>query len=154
MKYNYSSNSNDYKTPPVLYKKALDKFGINKFSCDVCCSDENIPAVNYCKQHETDGLKEEWAYKYWFYCWCNPPFKYCIKWVKKAFEESRKGINVAMLIPARTETAYFHKYILNQPNVEIEFLRKGYKFLNSNNEEMGIFKNALCLVYFKAVEND
>lgn len=100
MKYNYSSNSNDYKTPPVLYKKALDKFGINKFSCDVCCSDENIPAVNYCKQHETDGLKEEWAYKYWFYCWCNPPFKYCIKWVKKAFEESRKGINVAMLIPA------------------------------------------------------
>lgn len=55
-----------------------------------------------------------------------------------------------MLIPARTETAYFHKYILNQPNVEIEFLKKGYKFLNSNNEEMGIFKNALALVYFKA----
>ena len=54
-----------------------------------------------------------------------------------------------MLIPVRTETKYWHDYILNNPRVTIEWLRKGYKFLNKDNEEMGVFKNALALVYFE-----
>lgn len=74
MKYNYSATVNDYKTPPALYNKALQFFVIDKFNCDVCCTDENIPSVCYCKHNETDGLSEDWAYKYWFYCWCNPLF--------------------------------------------------------------------------------
>ena len=148
-------NNNKYKTPIELYQKALEKFGIDKFSCDVCCSDEHIPAVNYCKEHETDGLKEEWAKNYWFYCWCNPPFNQCEKWVKKTYNENQKGISVAMLIPVRTETKYWHEYILFNPNVEIEWLRKGYCFLNPETmETMKAFKNALALVYFKGENNE
>lgn len=147
-KYNYEYTENNYKTPPILYKKALEKFNINKFTCDVCCTDENIPATKYCKHNETDGLKAEWAWHNWFFCWCNPPFNETKKWVKKAYEESKKGINIAMLILVRTETEYFHKYILQNPYAQVEFLKKGYRFLNSAGEEMGVFKNALCLVYF------
>lgn len=146
-KYNYQSNENDYKTPPELYQIALDTYGINKFGLDACCIDENIPAEKYYKYGEKDGLKEPWGN----HTWCNPPFNECQKWVKKAYEESKKGASIVMLIPVRTETAYWHEYILKNPYVEVNFLRKGYKFLNKNNEEMGVFKNALALIYFWAV---
>lgn len=144
MKYNYNYTENDYKTPPVLYNKALEYWGLDKFDCDVCCSDENIPAYQYFKIGEIDGLKAEWGK----YNWCNPPFNECKKWIIKAHEEMNKGKRIAMLIPVRTETAYWHDYLLCVKGVDIEFLRKGYKFLDKNNNEMGIFKNALALVYF------
>lgn len=148
MKYNYGYNENDYKTPPILYRMALDRFHIEKFGLDVCCSDENIPAEKYYKYGEKDGLKEQWE----SFTWCNPPFDQAQKWVKKAYEENKKnGTEIAMLLPARTETAYWHDYILHNNFVEVEFLRKGYKFYNKNNEEMGVFKNALALVYFWAI---
>ncbi len=149
-KYNYDYNENDYKTPPVLYQIALKHFDRPFFDLDVCCTDENIPALNYYKIHEeSDGLKLDWMYKNW----CNPPFNECAKWLKKAYEEQQKGNKTAMLIPVRTETKYFQDYIINNPrinlNTQIIWLRKGYKFLNKNNEEMGVFKNALCIVFFE-----
>ena len=126
-KYNYEYNENDYKTPPELYKKALKKFELQGFfTIDVCCSEDNIPALGYYVNGDQDGLKEPW----FGFCWCNPPFNECKKWVQKAYEENKRGASV-------------------NPNVEIEFLRKGYKFLNSKNEQTGVFKNALALVYFK-----
>lgn len=144
-KYNYSYTENDYKTPPNLWQKALDKLKIEKFELDTCCSDENIPANKFYKNGICDGLNSPW----FNYSWCNPPFNECKKWIEKAYKENEKSnIAIAMLIPVRTETKYWHDYILNNPKVEIEFLRKGYKFLDKNNSEMGIFKNALALVYF------
>lgn len=148
-KYNFEFKENDYKTPSELYQKALYKLCIDKFSLDTCCSDEHIPASQYCINGIKDGLKISWLDN----SWCNPPFNECKKWIEKAYNENIEyNINIAMLIPVRTETAYWHKFILNNPRVEIEFLRKGYKFLNSDNEEMGVFKNALALVYFKRIE--
>lgn len=147
-KYNFGFKENDYKTPPELYNMALKKFGITKFGMDACCSDENIPAEVYNKYGEKDGLKEVWEE----YTWCNPPFNECKKWIEKAYNENiENGTAIAMLLPVRTETKYWHDFILNNPHCEIIWLRKGYKFLNSSNEEMGIFKNALALVYFWAI---
>lgn len=147
-KYNFGFKENDYKTPKVLYQKALDHWNIDKFDLDTCCTDENIPAISYFKNKIKDGLKEEW--RYYSYCWCNPPYNECKKWIEKAYKENLLNHNfIVMLIPVRTETKYWHDYILNNPRVHIEWLRKGYKFLNRDNEEMGIFKNALALVYFE-----
>ena len=57
-----------------------------------------------------------------------------------------------LLIPVRTETAYWHDYILHNENVEITWLRKGYRFINPETKQpMGIFKNALAFVLFKGV---
>lgn len=152
-KYNYEYSENDYKTPPELYGKALNYFRLKYslfldcgFNLDVCCTDENIPALRYYKNGDKDGLKEEWS----DFSWCNPPFNECRKWIEKAYKENKEnGVKIAMLIPVRTETKYWHDYILFNPNVKIEWLRKGYKFLDKHNEEMGVFKNALALVYFE-----
>lgn len=144
-KYNYEYNENDYKTPPMLYQKALDKWNIPFFFLDVCCSEPNIPAMGRYINGIVDGLNANWL----SYNWCNPPFNECSKWIKKAYEEQQKGNKTAMLIPVRTETKYWHDYILHNPRVTIEWLRKGYRFLNKDNQEMGVFKNALALVYFE-----
>ena len=147
-KYNFEFLANDYKTPPELYEMALEHFNllVPKFCIDVCCTDNNIPAFKYFVKGINDGLKEVWN----GYCWCNPPFNECKKWIEKAYKENKEnGVKIAMLIPVRTETKYWHDYILFNKRVKIQWLRKGYKFLNKDNEEMGIFKNALALVYFE-----
>jgi hypothetical protein len=54
--------------------------------------------------------------------WGNPPYgRETGKWVRKAYEESRSGTTVVLLIPARTDTAYFHDYIYGK--AEIRFVR-------------------------------
>lgn len=147
-KYNFEQKRNDYLSPIELVVQAMKKLEINRFSLDTCCSIENIPAYDYFIDGQKDGLKENWQN----FNWCNPPFDICAKWIKKAYEEQQKGKTTAMLIPVRTETKYWHEYILFNPNVEIEWLRKGYSFLNPDDlKPMGVFKNALALVYFKGV---
>lgn len=155
-KYSYEKNENTYLTPPVLIQRGLQilallkgKATADKFDCDVCCSNENVPALQYFKNGSKDELKESWTE----YNWCNPPFDQCKQWVQKAYGEQQKGNTTIMLIPVRTETAYWFDYILYNPDVTIHWLRKGYRFLHpETKQEMGIFKNALALVVFKGVQ--
>lgn len=145
-KYNFEYKENDYKTPPILYQKALDRWNREQFNIDCCCSEKNIPAL----VHYINGVKNGLYFPWVDYTWCNPPFNECKKWIEKAYNENKdNGVKIAMLIPVRTETKYWHNFILNNPNVTIEWLRKGYKFLDKDNNEMGVFKNALALVYFE-----
>lgn len=145
MKYNYTREKNNYMTPPELLEKALVTKQRDLFDLDVCCTTENVPAVHHYKNGEVDGLAEPWKKLNW----CNPPFEECAKWIKKAFLEQQEGKETVMLIPVRTETKYWHEFILNNPKVKIEWLRKGYSFINpEDNKPMGVFKNALALVYF------
>lgn len=146
VKYNYNSNTNDYKTPPAIYEMALKYLNIDKFTLDACCSDKHIPSYLHFIKGKNDGLEEHWA----TYTWCNPPYNECEKWVTKAYYEVEKGYCAiaVLLLPVRTETKYWHKYILNNSNCQIQLLRKGYRFLNKSDVEMGVFKNALALVYF------
>lgn len=152
-KYNYDKKENTYLTPPTLIDRALQLLSMEtgqvfneRFDLDVCCNDKNVPANNYYMYPEHNGLFEDWMR----YNYCNPPFDQCRKWVQKAYYEQTKGNTTIMLIPARTETAYWHKYILNKQNVDIHFLRKGFKFINpETHKEMGVFKNALAFVVFR-----
>ena len=58
---------------------------------------------------------------------CNPPYSQIAKWVQKCYEESIKpGTVVVLLIPARTDTKYFHDYILHRS--EIRFIKGRLKF--------------------------
>ena len=87
-----------------------------------------------CKNHFTkleNGLNQDWQ---GYRVFCNPPYgrKETAEWVKKCYEESRKeNTLVVMLIPSRTDTKYFHKYIY--PNAEIRFIKGRLKFGNSAN---------------------
>ena len=64
---------------------------------------------------------------------CNPPYGRQIgKWVQKALEESQKpGTVVVMLIPARTDTSWFHDYIYGK--AEVRFVRGRIKFGEAKN---------------------
>ncbi len=62
---------------------------------------------------------------------CNPPYGREIgKWVQKAFEEARGGYPIVLLIPARTDTAYFHDYIYGK--AEIRFVRGRLRFTDDD----------------------
>ena len=74
---------------------------------------------------ETDGLSQSWDRGGAVFC--NPPYGREIgKWVQKAFEEARGGYPIVLLIPARTDTAYFHDYIYGK--AEIRFVRGRLRF--------------------------
>ena len=144
-KYNFGQKRNDYETPPKLVLTALEMACAKEFDLDVCCSRKNIPAKKHYICGESDGLRNDWENLNW----CNPPFDECQKWIKRAYEEQQKGNQTVMLLPVRTETKYWHDYILFNPNVEIHWLRKGYGFINPDTgETCGVFKNALALVFF------
>ena len=79
--------------------------------------------------------------------WCNPPYGREIgKWVEKAYNESLVGVTVVMLLPARTDTKWFHDYIYGK--AEIRFVRGRLKFGDSKNSAP--FPS--MVVVFKGVE--
>ena len=153
-KYNFTSKSNDYHTPPEIYKPILDFIGQDKFCLDVCCSAKNIPAKIHIVAGYDNGLKIDWNHRV---CWMNPPYNQCDKWVAKAYHETQKGWGeVWGIIPNRTETKYFHKYILGNPDSFRILLKKEWSFIHPETGDYcrdkegkkAVYKNPLCIVYF------
>lgn len=123
----FSSETDLWATPQDFFNSLHKEF---KFTLDPCATPENAKCSRfYTKQ--TDGLKQNWGGETVF---CNPPYGKAIKdWVKKCYEESLKpGTTIVMLIPARTDTSYFHDYIYHKAK-EIRFIRGRLKFGNSKN---------------------
>lgn len=78
--------------------------------------------------------------------WLNPPYGRDLKsWVKKAYESSLKRTDcLVMLIPARTDTSYWHDYIFNK--AQIIFLRGRLKFeLDGTPKSTAPFPSALII---------
>lgn len=111
----FSSKSMEWETPQSLFDQLNAEF---HFDLDVASTDQNAK----CERHftkEQDGLKQEWGS---VTVWCNPPYgRQLPAWVKKCYEESKNGSTVVMLIPARTDTRWFHDYIYGQ--AEIRFIK-------------------------------
>lgn len=98
-----SSRKQNWATPKDFFDK-LDS--IFKFKLDPCASDETAKCETYMTK-EIDGLKQDWSR--FGNAFVNPPFgRELPKWMCKCMEESSKGITVVMLIPARTDTQYWH----------------------------------------------
>ena len=78
---------------------------------------------------EENGLMQDWSNEIVF---CNPPYGREIKkWVKKCHEEAKKGAEIVLLIPARTDTSYFHDFIYGK--TAIRFIRGRLKFGDNKN---------------------
>lgn len=120
----FSNKKTDWETPQDFYNLLNQEF---HFTCDVAANDENYKNDNYYTE-KTNGLKQSWS----GICWCNPPYGRDIgKWVQKAHQEAQRGVKTVMLIPARTDTKYFHEYIYKK--YEIRFLKGRLKFGDSKN---------------------
>ncbi len=65
-----------------------------------------------------DGLNVDWKKSNFV----NPPWSNIQRWVIKAREEAIRGNKTVMLIPARTNSAYWHDFILSSCS-EIRFIR-------------------------------
>lgn len=126
MDVHYSSKTNEWSTPQAFFDELNKEFN---FTLDPCATSENAKCTKYFTV-EDDGLKQDWSKDTVF---MNPPYGREIKyWVQKAYEESLKGATVVCLIPARTDTAYWHDYIFGKAD-DIRFLRGHLKFGDSKN---------------------
>jgi len=123
----FSSETDLWATPQEFFDKLNSEFN---FTLDPCATPENAKCSKYYTVKE-DGLKQDWGGEVVF---CNPPYGRAIKdWVKKCYEESGEpDTTVVMLIPARTDTSYFHDYIYHKAR-EIRFIRGRLKFGNATN---------------------
>ena len=101
----FTSDKNYWETP----KNTFDKWDrLFHFTLDVCASDKNAKCEKYYTA-ENSCLDKDWSGEV---CWMNPPYGRDIhKFVRKAAEESLKGVTTVALLPARTDTAWFHTWV-------------------------------------------
>lgn len=118
-KVHFSNNKTEWGTPQPFFDELNKRF---HFALDVCALPENAKCEDYFTP-EVNGLAQDW----YGICWMNPPYgKEIAAWIQKAYEESRKGVTVVCLLPARTDTRWFHDYCL--PFGAITFLKGRLKF--------------------------
>lgn len=115
----FSKATDNWATPQWLFDELDKEF---HFTLDVCASEENAKCRTFYSKAQ-DGLQQEWSGS----VWCNPPYgRQIAHWVKKASEAAKDGTTVVMLIPARTDTKWFHDYCYGK--AEIRFIRGRVKF--------------------------
>lgn len=121
----FSSKTDLWETPQEFFDELDREF---RFDLDVCALPENAKCARYYTP-EQDGLSRPWD----GVCWCNPPYGREIgKWVFTGLIASMlRGSTVVMLLPARTDTKWFHEWIYGK--AEIRFVKGRLKFGGSKN---------------------
>jgi phage N-6-adenine-methyltransferase len=116
--------STEWETPSHLFETLNREFG---FTVDVCATPENAKCQTFFTK-EQNGLAQEWT----GVVWCNPPYGLQLReWSRKAYESSQRGATVVCLLPNRTDTRWWHEWIL--PYAEIRFIRGRLKFNGVRN---------------------
>ena len=125
MDVHFSSKTDNWATPQSFYDRLNDEF---MFTLDPCADKDNSKCARYFTK-EDDGLVQDWAGERVF---MNPPYGRVIgDWIRKAYEESLKDALVVALIPARTDTRYWHDYVMRAK--EIRLVKGRLKFGDGRN---------------------
>lgn len=120
----FSSKTDLWATPQDFFDKLNEEF---HFTLDACALPSNAKCEKYYTPFD-NGLSKDWD----GVVWCNPPYgKEIGNWVRKAYIENKRGTEVVMLLPARTDTKWFHNYIYGK--TEIRFIQGRLKFGDSKN---------------------
>ena len=101
----------DYGTPPELLDSLKKYLGIDQFDYDLAASNENHVAPKWYTESD-DALKQSWhedIHEGWGFC--NPPYANITPWVKKAYEESREGASIVMLLPASVGSNWWSEWV-------------------------------------------
>ncbi len=138
----FSSKKMDWCTPRDVFAALNDEFD---FVLDAAASDKNAKCPKYYTQKD-NALIQSWNKGGAVFC--NPPYgKEIGKWVKKAYEESKlMPYPVVLLIPARTDTSYFHDYIYNAST--IRFIRGRLRFTYDDGTSTGCAPFPSMIVIF------
>jgi len=119
------------RTPQIIWEELSNEFN---FTVDACSSHKNHLLPKYWTVKE-DALKQNWDNEI---VYCHPLFDRNIpKFIQKAVSSNCLTV---FLLPASTNSTYFHKYLWNKKNVDIRFLKRhhtgtGHKFFSDDNEE-------------------
>ena len=119
----FSSKTDLWATPQDFFDRLNEVF---RFDLDVCALPENAKCQKFFTP-EIDGLSQEWKGTVWM----NPPYGRGIDaWVRKAYQQAQAGATVVCLLPARTDTKWWHDYCQKG---EITFIRGRLKFGGNKN---------------------
>lgn len=124
----FSSKTGLWATPQEFFNTLNRKFG--PFDLDACASDDNAKCDKYYTA-EDNGLVQDWSGHTVF---VNPPYGRGIeKWIAKAYNATLEDpdLKVVMLIPARTDTRYWHDHVMRA--TELYFVKGRLKFGDSKN---------------------
>lgn len=128
MNVHFSSATDLHATPQEFFDKLNAEF---HFTLDVCATPENAKCFNYFDK-EQNGLSKNWASaSNGGSVWMNPPYGREIgRWMEKASEAAKEGATVVCLVPARTDTKWWHECAIQH---EVRFIRGRLKFGNAKN---------------------
>ena len=108
----FTSDRMDWATPQAFFDLVAEEF---PFTLDAAAEPHNAKCLEFYTEAE-NGLAQPWP----GVVWCNPPYGRSIsKWVEKGYREAQNGSTVVMLIPARTDTAYWHDYVMKAAEVRL-----------------------------------
>lgn len=137
----FDSVRQDWATPQELFDEVNKEFN---FTLDAAASSENTKVKDQYFTAEDNALVKDWGTHT---VWLNPPYGNksgsLQDWVKKAHLASTKGATVVMLIPARTNTNWFHDICLAKG--EVRFVRGRPKF----GDAIHGLPQPLCYIIFK-----
>lgn len=143
----FSSNRDDWETPQELFDELDAEF---RFTLDAAANENNHKCPVYFTESD-NALVKNWGGQRVF---CNPPYgkQATGDWTQKCWQESQKpNTTVVLLIPARTDRASFHKYIWNQPGVEVRFLKGRVRFeIDGEKQDAAPFPS--MVVIFRGTE--
>jgi phage N-6-adenine-methyltransferase len=135
--------SDDWSTPVELVRDLEEEFG--RFQMDPCCRPETAKADKFYTRAD-DGLSKPWIGRVWM----NPPYSDPGKWLRKAIEEvGRKADLVVALIPAATDTRWFHNHVLGVAT-EVRFIKGRIKFIGWMGTPIGSPKTGSVLAVYRA----
>lgn len=125
----FSSEMMTWRTPPEIFNPLHAEIN---FDCDICASPGSNLLPNYVSP-DMDALSPiPWA-AYGNRLWMNPPYGRALsKWMARTHAEWLNGLDITCLIPARTDTAYWHDYVMQAD--EIRFVRGRIRFLDESGQ--------------------
>lgn len=117
----YRGSGRHWATPPDLFQKLDSEF---RFTLDPCATIKTAKCSRFFTEQE-DGLSKDWEGDRVF---MNPPYGAEIRpWIRKARESADKGALVVGLVPAETDSDWWHDHIVDR--AEIRYIRGRIRFL-------------------------
>lgn len=139
----FKSKSEEYETPKEIFEPLQKEFDLQ---LDVCATKKNHKLKIYFTK-EDDSLTKNWDKNFWM----NPPFcRNLKKWIQKAYEESQKGVTGVLILPIRSNTLWWHKYIIDT-KAEVRFLKGETKFVG---HERGLWLPFAIVIFKKQMEEE
>lgn len=136
----WHSRGSDWGTPQNLFDILNQEF---HFTLDSCASKWNAKCKKYFTEKD-DGLKQDWGNNVIF---MNPPYgKVLNDWMSKAYHSSLSGATVVCLVPAATDTNWWHRFALKG---EIRYLRGRPRFVTPEGTWQQTFSPSVIIIFNK-----